>query len=363
MMVKFLDLHKVNERFRSEFEERISQVLDKGWYISGEENRSFAANFAAFCGTKQSLGVGNGLEALCLILRAYGFGPGDEVIVPSNTYIATILAISENGCTPVFVEPRLDDYNLDPQLIESKITGKTKAIMIVHLYGQCARMDEINEIAYRHHLKVIEDAAQAHGAVYGGKKVGALGDAAGFSFYPSKNLGCLGDGGAITTNDSDLYAKLKALANYGSEKRYINSYKGLNSRLDELQAAVLDVKLKYLDADNEKRRSIATFYLKHLNNELITLPKTQTREGHVWHIFPVRTERRNELQAHLAKEGIQTVIHYPIPPHKQKAYSEYNDFSFPIAEKIHGEILSLPISPVISKEEATKVVDSVNAFK
>ena len=362
-MVKFLDLHKVNERFRSEFEERISRVLDKGWYISGEENRSFARNFAAFCGTKRSLGVGNGLEALCLILRAYGFGPGDEIIVPSNTYIATVLAISENGCTPIFVEPRLDDYNLDPQLIESKITRKTKAIMVVHLYGQCARMDEINETARKHNLKVIEDAAQAHGAVYGSKKAGALGNAAGFSFYPSKNLGCLGDGGAITTNDSDLYEKLKALANYGSEKRYINSYKGLNSRLDELQAAVLDIKLKYLDADNERRRSIAEFYQEHLNNELIILPKTHTREGHVWHIFAIRTERRDELQAHLAKKGIQTVIHYPIPPHKQKAYSEYNDFSFPVTEKIHSEILSLPISPVISEDEAIRIVDSVNAFK
>jgi len=362
-MVKFLDLAKVNNRFREEIDARIKAILDKGWYLQGEENEVFCKHFAEYCGTRYALGVANGLDALNLIIRAHGFGPGDEIIVPANTYIATILAISENGCTPVLVEPDLKTCNIDPDLIETAITSRTKAIMVVHLYGQAVQMEKIWALAEKYGLKVFEDCAQAHGAYYQGKRVGNLSDAGAFSFYPGKNLGCFGDGGGITTNDEELYLKLKAIANYGSHKKYCNMYKGVNSRLDEMQAAILDVKLAHLDADNARRREIAAFYLKAITNPLIILPQTYDEDAAVWHVFTVRTCRRNEFQQYLAEKGIQTIIHYPTPPHKQLAYAEWNECSYPITEKIHNEIISLPISPVMTDEEAQHVADAVNAWK
>lgn len=361
-MVKFLDLYKVNERYRNEIDAKIKQVLDSGWYLQGEQNNMFTKHFAEFCGTKYAVGVANGLDALRLIVKAYGFGAGDEIIVPANTYIATILAITDNGCTPVLVEPDINTYNINPELIEEKITDKTKAIMVVHLYGQAVQMEKIWELAKKYNLKIIEDSAQGHGALYQGKRTGNLGDASGFSFYPGKNLGCLGDGGAVTTNDEDLYQKVKILANYGSDYKYHNLYKGVNSRLDELQAAVLDVKLPYLDKDNARRREIAAYYRKNIKNSLITLPQTYDENAHVWHVFAVRTKYRDELQAYLKNMDIYTLIHYPTPPHKQPAYQEWNTLSFPITEKIHKEILSLPISPVMTDEEVGEVVEALNAF-
>lgn len=362
-MIKFLDLHKVNERFRIEMDAKIKEVLDSGWYLQGKQNEAFAEHFADFCGTKYALGVGNGLEALSLIIQAYGFQKADEIIVPANTYIATILAISKNGCTPILVEPDEETFCLNPDLIEAKITSKTKAIMPVHLYGQAADMDKIGELAKKYNLKVIEDAAQAHGALYKGKRVGNLGDAAGFSFYPGKNLGALGDAGAITTNDEALYIKAKALANYGSDRKYHHIYKGENSRLDEIQAALLDVKLPYLDEDNQKRREISLYYREHIKNPLITLPTTKDELSHVWHVFVVRTQERERLQKYLEENEIQTNIHYPTAPHHQGAYVELKDLSLPITEKIHREVMSLPISPVMTEEEVQKVVDVINAFK
>lgn len=362
-MIKFLDLHKINEQYRAEIDNRIKQVLDSGWYLQGQQNDEFCKNFAKFCGTKYALGVANGLDALNLIIKAYGFGVGDEIIVPANTYIASILAISENGCIPVLVEPDINTYNINPDLIEDKITDKTKAIMVVHLYGQAAQMQKIWDLAKKHNLKVIEDSAQAHGAIYQGRKTGNLGDASGFSFYPGKNLGCLGDGGAITTSDEALYLKLKALANYGSNVKYNHIYKGFNSRLDELQASILDVKLKELDKDNARRRQIARYYRENIKNSNIILPKIYDENAHVWHVFVVRTNRRDELQKHLADNDIQTLIHYPTPPHKQLAYAEWNHLSYPITEQIHNTILSLPISPVMNDAEVQKVVEIINAWK
>lgn len=361
-MIPFLNLEKINNRFRSEIDKRIATVLDKGWYLQGQENDIFAQNFSSYCGCKYSVGVANGLDALRLIIKASGFGAGDEIIVPANTYIATILAISDNGCTPVLVEPDIATYNIDPSLIEARITTKTKAIMLVHLYGQAVQMDEIWKIAEKYNLKVFEDCAQAHGAYYKDKRVGNLGDAAAFSFYPGKNLGCMGDGGAVVTNDEALYRKVKALANYGSEKKYFNLYKGVNSRLDELQAAILDVKLKHLDDDNARRRQIATYYRENIKNPKIILPQAYDEQSHVWHVFVVRSSTRDKLQEYLSQNGIQTLIHYPIPPHKQPAYAEWNNLSFPITEQIHDEILSLPISPVMSEDEVKKVVEVINVF-
>ena len=324
----------------------------------------FEKEFAEYCGAQYCIGVANGLDALTLILKAYEIGEGDEVIVPSNTYIASILSISSNGAIPVLVEPDLESYNLDPNKIEEKITSKTKAILAVHLYGQSANMDDINHIAKKYDLKVIEDCAQAHGAIYNGKRTGNLGHAAGFSFYPGKNLGALGDGGAITTNDRLLAEKIRALRNYGSHLKYENLYRGVNSRLDEIQAAVLRVKLKGLDQDNEKRREIASYYMNHINNHKIILPTVvnQDRLSHVWHIFVVRTKEREKLQNYLTKKEIQTLIHYPIPPHKQLAYKEWNDLSYPISEQIHNEELSLPISPVQTQEDTRLIVDAINSF-
>ena len=362
-MIKFLDLHKINERYRDELDQTIKRVLDSGWYLQGQENEKFCKNFAAFCGTKYALGVANGLDALKLIIEAYGFGNGDEIIVPSNTYIASILAISQCGCTPILVEPDMRTYNIDPDLIEEKITSRTKAIMVVHLYGQVTEMEKIWELAKKYNLKIIEDSAQSHGTEYQGRKSGNLGDVSGFSFYPGKNLGGFGDGGAITTNDEELYQKIKAIANYGSHVKYIHLYKGVNSRLDEIQAALLDVRLRHLEADNQRRREIAAFYREKITNPLITLPEAKDEVGHVWHLFVVRTSERDRFQKYLESEGIQTVIHYPTPPHKQPAYKEWSELSFPLSEQIHREVISLPISPVMTQEEINKVVAVVNEFK
>ena len=362
-MIKFLDLHKINERFRNEIDERIRGVLDSGWYLQGRENERFASDFAAYCGTRYALGVANGLDALNLIIRGYGWGVGDEIIVPANTFIATILAISENGCTPVLVEPDIRTYNIDPDRIEAAITPKTKAIFVVHLYGQAVQMDRVWQIAEKYGLKIVEDAAQAHGAMYRGRRTGNLGDAAGFSFYPGKNLGALGDAGGITTNDFELYERCKAIANYGSDRKYHHIYKGVNSRLDEIQAAILDVKLVHLDGDNARRREIADRYRSEIKNPLITLPQIYDDKSHVWHIFAVRTLNRDTLAAYLEREGIQTNIHYPTPPHLQGAYSEWANRSYPISEKIHLEILSLPMSPVMTDDEVSQVIRAVNSFR
>lgn len=361
-MIKFLDLKKINNRYREEIASRIKDILDKGWYLQGEENENFTKNFANFCGTKFALGVANGLDALNLIIKAYGFGNGDEIIVPANTYIATILAISENGCIPILVEPDIKTYNINPDSIEEKITTKTKAIMVVHLYGQAVQMEKIWKLAKKYNLKIIEDSAQAHGAIYQENRTGNLGDASGFSFYPGKNLGCIGDGGAVTTNDEELFNKIKAIANYGSDRKYHHIYKGVNSRLDEIQAAVLDIKLNHLDSDNNKRREISKYYRENIKNSKIILPETYDEKSHVWHIFAVRTQNRDEFQKYLTEKGIQTIIHYPTPPHKQGAYKEWNNLSFPITEEIHNTILSLPISPVMTDSEIEKVVEVVNEF-
>lgn len=361
-MIKFLDLHKINERFREEIDLRIKQVLDGGWYLLGNQDKEFEKNFAKYCGVKHCIGCANGLDALNLIIRGYGFGQGDEIIVPANTYIASILAISENGCTPVLVEPDINTYNINPALIEEKITNKTKAIMVVHLYGQAVQMDKIWALAKKYNLKVIEDSAQAHGAYYKDKRVGNLGDASGFSFYPGKNLGCMGDGGAVTTNDDELARKIRAIANYGSDYKYHHIYKGINSRLDEIQAAILDVKLPHLDKDNARRREIAKYYRENIKNPKITLPQAYDEKAHVWHVFVVRCEDRQALQNYLEANGIQTNIHYPTAPHKQGCYCEYEHLTLPITEKIHQEVMSLPISPVITGEEVEKVVEVVNAF-
>ena len=361
-MIKFLDLEKVNNRFRSEIDARFKNILDKGWYLQGEENEKFAQNFAKYCGTNYAIGVANGLDAINLIIRAFEFGKGDEIIVPANTYIATILAISENNCTPVLVEPDINTYNINPDLIEEKITDKTKAIIVVHLYGQAVEMEKVWALAKKYNLKVIEDSAQAHGAIYQGKRVGNLSDASAFSFYPGKNLGCMGDGGAVTTNDKNLYEKIKAIANYGSDRKYHHIYKGVNSRLDELQAAVLDVKLPYLDKDNQRRREIANYYLENIKNDKFIMRKAYEEESNVWHIFPVRTDNREALQKHLEDNGIQTNIHYPTPPHKQGAYKEWENQKYSVSEEIHRTIISLPISPVMTDEEVKKVVDIMNKY-
>ena len=371
-MIPFLDLKKINAQYETELKESCARVIDSGWYILGNEVAEFEKEFAAYCETEHCLGVANGLDALVLILRAYlelgVMQKGDEVIVPSNTYIASILAISENGLTPVLVEPDINTFNLDPKLIEQAITGKTKAILTVHLYGQVTGMDEINAIAKKHNLKVIEDCAQAHGALYQGKegkakKVGGLGDAAGFSFYPGKNLGALGDGGAVTTNDSELAKTIAALRNYGSHEKYKNLYKGMNSRLDEMQAAMLRVKLRHLDNEIAVRQAVAQAYLQGINNPLIELPVVEDVNAHVWHLFVIKTAQRAKLAKYLADNGVQSLIHYPIPPHHQDAYNEWKNESFPISELIHGQVLSIPMSPVLGKEEVEAVIKLINGFE
>lgn len=363
-MISFLDLKAINKQYSDEIKKAIDSVVDSGWYVLSQEVFNFEKEFAQYCGVNHAIGLANGLDALTLILKAYGINKGDEVIVPSNTYIATILAISANNATPVLVEPNPYSYTIDTKKVEERITKNTKAIIVVHLYGQVCNMKEISLIARKYNLKIIEDAAQSHGAIYNGKKAGNLGDAAGFSFYPGKNLGALGDGGAVTTNDDKLAEKIRALRNYGSQQKYENLYKGVNSRLDEIQAAILRVKLKYLDKDNEKRRKISEYYINNIENKKIILPKVSNKDrlSHVWHLFVVRVDNRDQFQEYLYKNGIQTVIHYPIPPHKQKAYSEWNNCSFPISEQIHQTVISLPLSPVLTREEVIKISDFVNGY-
>jgi len=364
--MKFLDLKEINNNYKSRLEEAFVRVLDSGWYILGNEVKTFEREFAEFCGTKYCIGVANGLDALILILRAYKelgkIREGDDVIVPANTYIATILAITENRLNPILVEPDVDTYNIDPDQIVKKITPKTKVIMPVHLYGRLADMDKIVDIARRNNLLVIEDSAQAHGASLNGKRAGSFGNASGFSFYPGKNLGALGDAGAITTNDSELNECIQALRNYGSHIKYENLYRGVNSRLDELQAAFLKVKLPFLDEENAKRRKVADFFLSNIKNPSIILPKKEYDERHVWHTFVVRTQKRSELQDFLRFKKIETLIHYPIPPHKQNAFLSWNNRSYPITEKIHSEILSLPIFPTITEASVDYIVKSINEF-
>lgn len=364
-MINFLDLKEVNAQYKDEINRGIKKVLNSGRYILGEEVSRFEQKFAEYCGVKHCISVANGLEALSLIFRAYEFQKGDEIIVPANTFIASVLAISNNGLKPILVEPEEQSYNIDPKRIEESITQKTKAIMVVHLYGKVANMDSIQDIASKYNLIVIEDAAQSHGAVYKGRKTGNLGDVAGFSFYPGKNLGAVGDGGAITTSNSEIAERLLALRNYGSVKKYEHIYQGTNSRLDEIQAAVLNVKLNFLDRDNEKRRNVAEYYLENIRNDLISLPEWEHKDplSHVWHLFVVRTSVRDKFREFLMNNGIETVIHYPIPIHKQIAYQEYNEFSYPLSEKIQREIVSIPISPVISEEDMCSVVEVINRFR
>jgi len=365
-MIKFLDLQKINAQYADELKAATARVIDSGWYLLGNELKTFETNLAEYIGVKHAIGVANGLDALRLILKAYiemgVMEEDDEVIVPANTYIASILAISDNRLKPVLVEPDINTYNLDISLIEKHITSRTKAIMVVHLYGRVCWSEELETIAKKYNLKIIEDNAQAIGAEFSYqsaainqqllvKKSGALGDAAGFSFYPGKNLGALGDAGAVTTNDDELAITIRALANYGSKQKYVHEFQGLNSRMDEIQAAVLDVKLRYLNIENQRRREIAQYYCSHINNEKLTLPLITDNcslfTGNVWHLFVIRTSKRDQLQQYLTDNDVQTLIHYPIPPHKQGAYSASNDMSFPITETIHNEVLSLPMSPVL----------------
>lgn len=365
-----MDLKAVNAQYELELEQACKKVIKSGWYIQGNECEQFEKEFANYCGTKFAIGVANGLDALSLTLLAYKelgiVSDGDEVIVPSNTFIASILAISQNRLVPILVEPDINSYLIDVSNIEKNITSKTKIIMPVHLYGKTCNMVEIKKLADKYNLIVIEDAAQSHGAFYEDKKSGNLGDAGGFSFYPGKNLGALGDAGAVTTNDEELASVIRALGNYGSKKKYENFYKGVNSRLDEIQAAILRVKLRYLDTEIERRQKIAEYYLKNINNPLIILPLNNldlSKDSCVWHLFVIRVNDRNNLQQYLYKNGIQTLIHYPIPPHKQQAYIEWNQINFPISEKIHNEALSLPISGVQNIKDTKKIVDVLNKFK
>lgn len=356
-----MDLKASYRELQEELDAAYHSVMESGWYVLGEEVAAFEHEFARYCGTSCCVGVGNGLEALHLILRAMGIGEGDEVIVPSNTYIATWLAVSYAGATPVAVEPDSATYNLDPDLLKAAITSRTKAIMAVHLYGQPADMDRINAVATDHGLKVVEDAAQAHGARYKGRRVGSLGDAAGFSFYPGKNLGALGDGGAVTTNDTGLADRIRALRNYGSKVKYHNEQKGFNSRLDELQAALLRVKLKYLDSWNGRREILAERYLSALRNTGLQLPFVPEWAQPVWHLFVVGSANRDQLQQLLAEEGIGTMIHYPVPPHLQPAYAELGlkEGHFPITERIHGTVLSLPMWPQMDDKQIQAVIDAL----
>lgn len=405
-MIKFLDLQKINAQYSTELKQAATQVIDSGWYLQGMQVKQFEQNLAKYIGVRHAIGVGNGLDALRLIFKAYIemgiMREGDEVIVPANTYIASILAITDNKLIPVLIEPDINTYNLDISLIEQFITKKTRAIMVVHLYGQVCWSEELYNIAQKHNLKIIEDNAQAIGAEWKGKKTGSLGDAAGFSFYPGKNLGALGDGGAVTTNTTKLAILIRALGNYGSKQKYVNEYQGLNSRLDEIQAAFLNIKLKYLDTANQRRNETAKYYLKNITNPNIVLPlspaflKTKSQSSliehhtsniqhqtlkveqprrfalqrhmstnnlsHIWHLFVIRHPMRNKLHQYLSENGVETLIHYPIPPHKQIAYKNLADLSLPITEKIHNEILSLPISDTMSTDDSQLVVNVINNF-
>jgi dTDP-4-amino-4,6-dideoxygalactose transaminase len=375
-LVKFLDLKKINDSFEPELSDSIKRVLDSGWYLLGNEVKAFEAEYSGYIGTKHCIGVANGLDALRIILRAYiemgTMKEGDEIIVPTNTYIASILAITENRLKPVLVEPDIRTYNIDPFLIEEKITDRTKGIMIVHLYGQNAMHPEVQHIVEKYNIKLIEDNAQAQGCFYGEKRTGSIGHASGHSFYPGKNLGAIGDAGAVTTDDDQLAEVVRTIANYGSKVKYQNQYKGLNSSLDEIQAAVLRVKLKRLDTDNQRRRDIAQHYLDNLRHPDIILPSCQNSPApcvlrpmplsHVWHLFVIRNTDRDNLQNYLYKNGIQTIIHYPVPPHKQTAYKEWNNMSFPVTEIIHDSVLSIPISPLLTDKEVNVVVNGLNNY-
>lgn len=371
-MIKFLDLKEVTDSHSQEIHEAVNRVVDSGWYLQGEENKHFEEDYAKFIGTKYCIGCANGLDALIWVFRAYiemgVMQPGDEVIVPANTYIATILAITENGLKPVLVEPKLNTLEIDDDLIEAAITPKTKAIAIVHLYGRNAYTDKIGALCKKYNLKLIEDNAQAHGCKHtDGRVTGSIGDTAGHSFYPGKNLGALGDGGAVTTNDPELAATVRALANYGSQKKYVFKYCGRNSRLDEIHAAVLDVKLKYLNEDNDHRRSMAKLYYDGIKNPLITLPDRLEDAQNVYHLFPIFCKKRDELQVYLKENGVGTVIHYPIPPFKQECYSKEDwntpQLSLPITEMIHNTELSIPIGPTITEEEVKTIIEVINLFK
>jgi len=366
-MIKFLDLQKINSQYSADLIRAATEVINCGWYLLGERTNIFEHELAAFTNVKHAVAVANGLDALRLILRAYiemgTLKKDDEVIVPANTFIASILAITDNGLKPVLVEPDINTYNIDISMIEGHISKKTKVIMVVHLYGRACWNDELVKLAEKYNLKIIEDNAQATGAKFHGKPTGSLGDAAAFSFYPGKNLGSLGDSGAITTSDPELAIIVRALGNYGSEKKYLNKYSGLNSRMDEIQAAFLSVKLKYLIHENDFRRKIAKYFVKNIKNSNIILPDCPDDDSHVWHLFVIRTKYRDDLHNYLMEQGIQTIIHYPIPPHKQECYKEFNNLSLPITELIHSQVLSLPMSPVLAKEEVEKIVFSINSWK
>lgn len=365
-MIPFLDLKSINAQYRNELIEAATRVIDSGWYLLGSEVKSFEASFSAYCGSEYCVGTANGLDALTLTLRAWKelgkLNDGDEVIVQANTYIASILAITENDLIPVLVEPDPATFNLNVENIEQAITDKTRVILPVHLYGFISPMPGIMNIASKYNLLVLEDCAQAHGASISGKKAGSWGDAAGFSFYPGKNLGALGDGGAVTTNDKKLADTLRSLGNYGSHKKYENIYKGVNSRLDEIQAAMLSVKLLYLDKEMQQRRGITRRYLNEINNPFIKLPISKYEKAHVWHLFVIKCDDRDALQKYLQEQGVQSLIHYPIPTHKQIAYKELNCMNFPVTEKIHDQVLSIPVDPTMSELEINRVIDIMNSF-
>ena len=371
MQVPFLSLKDITAKYADEIHEAVLRVIDSGWYLQGKENEAFERHYAEYIGTKYCIGCANGLDALIWIYRAYIelgiMQPSDEVIMPANTYIASILAITENGLKPVLVEPNPETLEIDDSLIEAAITPRTKSILIVHLYGRCAMTEKIAEMCKKYNLRLVEDNAQAQGCLWNGKRTGSIGDAAGHSFYPGKNLGALGDAGAVTTNDSELAAAIRALANYGSQRKYVFKYTGRNSRLDEIQAAILDVKLRQLDEDNHLRQQVAAHYYEHINNSLICLPKRIPDENNVYHLFPVLCERRDELQEYLKQNGIQTLIHYPIPPHKQECYAQecWNmpQLSLPITEQIHNQEISLPMGQCMTEEQVEFVVKIVNEFK
>jgi dTDP-4-amino-4,6-dideoxygalactose transaminase len=366
-MIPFLDLKSINQQYQQELKEACARVIDSGWYIMGTELTAFEQEFSAYCGTQYCIGVANGLDALTLTLRAWKelgrLQAGDEVIVPANTYIASVLAITENDLVPVLVEPDEETFNLNISNIQSALTEKTKAILPVHLYGQLSPMDEIMDLAQAHKLLVLEDCAQSHGAQINGKKCGSWGHAAGFSFYPGKNLGALGDAGAITTDDKELYDVLVALRNYGSHKKYENLYQGVNSRLDEIQAAMLRVKLRYLNNQIAARDVVARAYITQIKNPLVKLPIASDYSAHVWHLFVIRVDDRKGLVDYLTSNGVQVLIHYPTPPHKQTAYSEWNDISLPISEKIHSQVVSLPISEVQTLEDTMKIIKLINNYQ
>lgn len=367
MKVPFLSLKDITEMHSLELHEAVGRVIDSGWYLQGAENERFEKDYASFIGTRHCVGTGNGLDALYLMLRGYielgRLRKGDEVLVPANTYIATILSISENGLVPVLVEPSIDTLEIDDSKIEEKITARTKALMIVHLYGRCAYTDRIAGICREHGLYLFEDNAQAHGCLFGGRRTGSLGDAAAHSFYPGKNLGALGDAGAVTTDDGELAGIVRALGNYGSSRKYVFDYIGRNSRLDEIQAAMLDVKLRSLDGDNDRRRAVARRYLAEIRSPGLRLPSVPDWDQNVFHVFPVLSEHRDSLQRHLAENGIGTIIHYPIPPHKQKCYGCWNGLSLPVTERIHAQELSLPISPAMTDEQVSYVIETINGWK